>query len=217
MNLGRKMTNIRRISGLLVVLAAAPISSCAHAQIELPPTAVTAGRDTGIAKPAVADDAPLELTANLSARMLIARRGDSTLKTYAVAVGQDNYPTPRGTFRIRKMIWNPSWRPPPNSEWARGKTAKGPGEPGNPMKVVKIFFQEPDYYIHGTGDVESLGSAASHGCLRMDPEEVADLAKLIMEHGGPPREENWFWRILHSRREEKPIYLDNPVWLTITG
>ena len=210
------MTNIRKLSGFLFLLAAAPLSSCAHAQIELPRTAVTAGKDTGIAQPTAAD-APLELTANLASRMIVARRGDSTLATYAVAIGQDRYPTPRGTFRIQKMIWNPSWRPPPNSEWAKGKTAKGPGEPGNPMKVVKIFFQEPDYYIHGTGDVESLGSAASHGCLRMDPEEVADLAKLIMEHGGQPREENWFWRILHSRREEKPIYLDNPVWLTITG
>ena len=216
MNLDPKMTNIRKLSGFLFLLAAAPLSSCAHAQIELPRTAVTAGKDTGIAQPTAAY-APLELTANLAARMIVARRGDSTLATYAVAIGQDKYPTPRGTFRIRKMIWNPSWRPPPNSEWAKGKTAKGPGEPGNPMKVVKIFFQEPDYYIHGTGDVESLGSAASHGCLRMDPEEVADLAKLIMEHGGQPREENWFWRILHSRREEKPIYLDNPVWLTITG
>jgi lipoprotein-anchoring transpeptidase ErfK/SrfK len=215
-NLDRKMTNSRKLSGLLFLLAAAPLSSCAHAQIELPRTAVTAGKDTGIA-PATAADAPLELTANLSSRMIVARRGDSTLATYAVAVGQDRYPTPRGTFRIRKMIWNPSWRPPPNSDWAKGKTAKGPGEPGNPMKVVKIFFQEPDYYIHGTGDVESLGSAASHGCLRMDPQQVADLAKLIMEHGGQPREENWFWRIIHSRREEKPIYLDNPVWLTITG
>jgi len=209
------MTNIRKCSGFLFLVAAAPLSSCAHAQIELPRTAVTAGKDTGIAP--LAADAPLELTANLSSRMLVARRGDSTLATYAVAIGQDNYPTPRGTFRIRTMIWNPSWRPPPNSPWAKGKTAKGPGEPGNPMKVVKIFFQEPDYYIHGTGDVESLGSAASHGCLRMDPEEVASLAKLIMEHGGQPREENWFWRILHSRREEKPIYLDNPVWLTITS
>ena len=83
------------------------------------------------------------------------------------------------------------------------------------MKVVKIFFQEPDYYIHGTGDVESLGSAASHGCLRMDPNEVADLAKLIMEHGGQPRGENWFWRIIHSRRDEQVVYLDNPVSLTI--
>ena len=209
------MTNIRRISGLLIVLAAAPISGCAHAQIELPRTAVTAGKDTGIAQSAV-KEAPLELTASVPARTIIARRGDSILKTYAVAVGQDKYPTPRGTFMIRKMIWNPSWRPPPDADWAKGKKAKGPGEAGNPMKVVKIFFQEPDYYIHGTGDVESLGSAASHGCLRMDPEQVADLAKLIMEHGGQPHEENWFWRIIHSRREEKAIYLDNPISLTIT-
>ena len=161
-------------------------------------------------------EAPLEITASLGSRMLVVRQAGITLKTFAVSVGKDRYPTPTGTFRIRKMIWNPSWRPPPNSDWARGKTAKGPGEPGNPMKVVKIFFKEPTYYIHGTGDVESLGSAASHGCLRMDPEEVAELAKLIMEHGGQPREENWFLRIIHSRREEKPIYLDNPVWLTIT-
>jgi len=33
--------------------------------------------------------------------------------------------------------------------------------------------------------------------------------------GGAPHDENWFWRILHSRREEKVVYLDNPVSLTI--
>jgi hypothetical protein len=49
----------------------------------------------------------------------------------------------------------------------------------------------------------------------MDPDEVADLAKLIMEHGGQPREENWFWRIIHSRREEKVVILNNPISLTI--
>jgi lipoprotein-anchoring transpeptidase ErfK/SrfK len=164
----------------------------------------------------VVAEAPLLLKANLQARMLIAQRGDSTLRTYSVAIGQDRYPTPVGTFTIKKIVWNPSWRPPPGSDWAKGKTAKGPGDPDNPMKVAKIFFQEPDYYIHGTGAVESLGDAASHGCLRMDPQEVADLAKMIMEHGGQPREENWFWRIIHSRREEKVIYLNSPVVLTIT-
>ena len=85
------------------------------------------------------------------------------------------------------------------------------------MKVVKIFFREPDYYIHGTNDVESLGSAESHGCLRMDPDEVADLAKLVMTQGGQPREENWFWRIIHFRSQQKTIYLDSPVSLTITN
>ena len=206
--------SIYRKTLTIIVLTSAIGASSACSQIELPRTAPTAGRDTRV-QSAPPLEAALTLRADLRARILIVRRGDSTLKTYAVAVGQDRYPTPVGTFTISKIVWNPTWRPPPGAEWAKGKTAKGPGDPGNPMKVVKIFFQDPDYYIHGTGDVESLGSAASHGCLRMDPAEVADLAKLIMEHGGAPHDENWFWRILHSRREEKVVYLDNPVSLTI--
>jgi lipoprotein-anchoring transpeptidase ErfK/SrfK len=204
----------RKILASFIVPMVAALSVGASAQIEVPRTAPTAGRDTSPEQP-TAQEAPLILKANLGARILFVTRGDSTLKTYAVAVGQEKYPTPLGSFTIRKIVWNPSWKPPPDAEWAKGKTAKGPGDPGNPMKIVKIFFQEPDYYIHGTDDVESLGSAASHGCLRMDPSEVADLAKLIMDHGGQPRGENWFWRILHSRREETVVYLDNPVSLTI--
>jgi lipoprotein-anchoring transpeptidase ErfK/SrfK len=204
----------RKTLAALTLMAGALGATAASAQIELPRTAPTAGRDT-IVEALAPQEAPLTLRADLGARMIFVQRGDSTLKTYAVAVGQDMYPTPQGTFTISKIVWNPSWHPPPEADWAKGKKAKGPGEPGNPMKVVKIFFNEPDYYIHGTGDVESLGSAASHGCLRMDPSEVADLAKIIMEHGGEPREENWFWRILHSRREEKVVYLSNPISLTI--
>jgi lipoprotein-anchoring transpeptidase ErfK/SrfK len=208
------MTISSKLLPVLFLCVTWPLSSCAHAQIELPPTAPTAGRDTN-SQHQTATEAPLALKANLRARILFVTRGDSTLKSYAVAVGQEKYPTPPGNYTIRKIVWNPSWKPPPQADWAKGKTAKGPGDPGNPMKVVKIFFREPDYYIHGTGDVESLGSAASHGCLRMDPNEVADLAKLIMEHGGQPRGENWFWRILHLRREEQVVYLDNPVSLTV--
>ena len=205
----------------LIAIGGALGATRASAQLDLPHTATTAGKEVADWGTAVNDsgtatsDAPLMLTADLSSRMLTVRRGDSTLKTYQVAVGQPRYPTPPGSYTIKKIIWNPSWHPPPDSKWARGKSAKGPGEPGNPMKVVKIFFREPDYYIHGTDAVSSLGEAASHGCLRMDPDEVADLAKLIMEHGGQPRGENWFWRILHFRRETKVVYLDNPVSLTV--
>jgi lipoprotein-anchoring transpeptidase ErfK/SrfK len=208
------MTIYRKTLAVFALLAAAFGAKAASAQIELPRTAPTAGRDTSVQTPAL-QEAPLTLRADLGARILFVQRGDSTLKTYAIAVGLDKYPTPLGSFTIWKIIWNPSWRPPPGADWAKGKTAKGPGDPNNPMKVVKIFFREPDYYIHGTDDTESLGSAASHGCLRMDPSDVADLAKLIMEHGGQPRDENWFWRILHSRRDEKVVYLDNPISLTI--
>jgi lipoprotein-anchoring transpeptidase ErfK/SrfK len=189
------------------------IGSSAPAQIGMPTEALPLVAETV----SPVREAPLVLRASVSERMLYVRRGDTTLKTFLVAVGTTKYPTPRGRFAIRKIVWNPSWRPPPNSVWAKDKRPQGPGDPENPMKVVKIFFKEPDYYIHGTDQVESLGAAASHGCIRMDPAEVAELAKLIMEHGGQPREENWFWRLIHSRRQEKVVYLNNPVSITIEG
>jgi lipoprotein-anchoring transpeptidase ErfK/SrfK len=208
------MPNIRKVALAGLPLLFAAITGCASAQTSLPPQVMTAGRDTSaLVTPTVV---PVTLSADLGAHILTVKRGESVLKTYPFASGQDRYPTPRGTFRIRKIVWNPSWTPPPDAAWAKGKTAKGPGDPRNPMKVVKVFFQEPDYYIHGTDDVNSLGQDASHGCLRMSPEEVADLAKLIMENGGQPRDENWFWRIIHSRREEKVVYLSNPISLTVT-
>ena len=204
------MTLSRKNLALLILLASAVAGAGAAAQVGVPEQAASAGRDT------TTHMAPVSLHADISKRIIAVKRGGETIKTYQVAVGQARYPTPRGNFSIRKIVWNPSWHPPPNSEWARNKTPKGPGEPGNPMKVVKMFFREPDFYIHGTDAVESLGSAASHGCLRMDPDDVADLAKLVMTEGGEPREENWFWRLIHFRREEKVVYLDSPVPLTIT-
>ena len=84
------------------------------------------------------------------------------------------------------------------------------------MQTVKIFFREPDYYIHGTPEVESLGGAASKGCLRMDPREVADVAKWVMEHGGEPRPPSWFERIRRLARREHIVHLKNPITLTIS-
>jgi lipoprotein-anchoring transpeptidase ErfK/SrfK len=159
--------------------------------------------------------APLRLEVDLSDRVLRAFVGSEQVARYDVAVGTKNDPTPRGTFTIRKIVWNPSWHPP-EEKWAKGKTSKPPGHPDNPMKRVKMFFQEPDYYIHGTGDEDSLGSAASHGCVRMSPHDVTELAKLVMARGGKPQPEPWYRRILHSRAT-KVIFLKQPVAIQIRG
>lgn len=140
--------------------------------------------------------------------------GDSVIQSFDVAVGKGSKPTPQGNYKIRKIIWNPAWVPP-DEPWAKGKSPQPPGTKANPMKLVKIFFQEPDYYIHGTGDVESLGSAASHGCLRMDPDDAYRVARYLMEHGGQPRDEGWFSRILHFRSESKTVMLDHPIPITV--
>jgi lipoprotein-anchoring transpeptidase ErfK/SrfK len=173
-----------------------------------------AGRG-GVDDTTALNDPTLQLLADLSDRILTAQDSSGDTKQFQIAVGTAEYPTPRGSFLIRKIVWNPSWTPPPNSEWARNKTAKEPGDPGNPMKMVKIFFKEPDYYIHGTDQMESLGSAASHGCLRMDPVEAAELAQYVMTHGGQPVGPGWIERILTFRSKEKVVYLKHPVPITI--
>ncbi len=186
-------------------------SAAALAALAILGGAATVGNVT----PARAAKEPAKrLVADLSDKILYVYEGDSVLTMFDIADGKEPYPTPRGSFKIRKLTWNPSWRPP-DSEWAKKKSAKGPGEPGNPMKVVKIFFKEPDYYIHGTGDLGSLGSADSHGCLRMAPDDVTQLGRWVMEHGGGWKGENWFMRILHSRRQEKVISLTTPVAISV--
>ena len=165
--------------------------------------------------PVPAPDAALTMTADLSARTLTLRRGGTIVKQYPVAVGQDKHPTPTGRFTVRKLVWNPAWVPP-DAGWAKGKKAAGPGESKNPMKTVKIFFQEPDYYIHGTGSVESLGEAASHGCLRMDPDQAAAVALMLMDNAGTSKDWDWVRGILHMG-EQRVVSLSTPTPLTITN
>ena len=165
-----------------------------------------------VGTPAFAD---FRLAVDLSDRELEAVVDGRTVESFSIAVGTDRYPTPRGQFKIRKLIWNPSWKPP-DSKWARKKSPTPPGHPDNPMKVVKIFFEEPDYYIHGTDDRDSLGAAESHGCIRMSPADVSRLGLLVMEHGGKSMTEPWYRRIFR-RKTTKVVYLSVPVAIVIKG
>lgn len=157
--------------------------------------------------------AELRLEVDISERILRASVDGDVVREYAVSVGKDSYPTPKGEFKIRKVIFNPAWKPP-DSKWAKGKTAKPPGHPENPMKLVKMFFREPDYYIHGTHDEDSLGGAESHGCIRMSTDDVEELTRLVMEHGGKPMPEPWYRRIFR-RKTTKVVYLELPVPMAI--
>jgi lipoprotein-anchoring transpeptidase ErfK/SrfK len=150
---------------------------------------------------------------DLSERELRVVVDGDLVRSYPVAIGKDSYPTPEGAFKIRKVILNPAWKPP-DSKWARNKTAKPPGHPENPMKLVKMFFKEPDYYIHGTGDEDSLGQAESHGCIRMRESDIVELTQLVMDHGGKPMPEPWYRRIFR-RKTTKVVYLTAPVLFEI--
>ena len=167
----------------------------------------------GAARAPVSAISPLTLEASLSERKLTIKRDGETVKIYDVAIGAPEHPTPTGSFTLRKLVWNPAWTPP-DVKWAKVSTAKSPGHPANPMKMVKIFFQEPDYYIHGTGAVESLGEAASHGCLRMDPNDAAEVALMVMENGGVARDWDWVKGVLHLG-EQRTVTVQQAAPLTV--
>ena len=131
------------------------------------------------------------LAASTKKNILELRVGGRTLRRYDVSVGKKAHPTPQGTFRVNHIVWNPGWVPP-KVKWAKGEKAAAPGSEKNPMKVVKIFFKEPDYYIHGTGDEDNLGEAASHGCIRMSQRDAFALGRYLMDHGGAEKSDEWY-------------------------
>ena len=158
----------------------------------------------------------VRLEVDLSERQLHVIQNGETVRSYPVAIGKPSYPTPKGSFNIRRIIWNPRWVPP-DSKWAKNKTPKGPGEPGNPMGRVKIFFSEPDYYIHGTREVDSLGSAESHGCLRMRNADVISLAKTVMAAGGKPVQPSFVRRVINRVRSTQEVRLSTPVSIRVAS
>ena len=135
--------------------------------------------------------AEVSLAVSTKKNIMELRVGGKTLRRYDVSVGTKKHPTPHGTFRINHIVWNPAWVPP-KEKWAKGKKATPPGDEKNPMKVVKIFFKEPDYYIHGTSHEDALGGAASHGCIRMSQQDAFRLGRYLMDKGGAPRSDAWY-------------------------
>jgi lipoprotein-anchoring transpeptidase ErfK/SrfK len=97
------------------------------------------------------------------------------VKSYGVAVGQPAYPTPTGLFSITNKAVNPTWSVP-DSPWAgalRNETVPG-GSAANPLKARWLGITN-GVGIHGTAETGSIGTRASHGCIRMLVPDVIDL------------------------------------------
>ena len=101
------------------------------------------------------------------------------VKGYGVAVGQPAYPTPAGLFAIQSKQVNPTWTAP-NSPWAgemAGQQIAG-GAWNNPLRA-RWMGVDGAVGIHGTGQPWSIGTRASHGCIRMTVPAVIDLFRRV--------------------------------------
>ena len=100
-------------------------------------------------------------------------------RTYDIAIGQAGFDTPTGLFNIQSKQVNPTWHVP-NRPWAgslAGQTVPG-GAANNPLKARWLGVSGA-VGIHGTAEEWSLGSRASHGCIRMRVSDVIELYRRV--------------------------------------
>ncbi|MBX3172033.1 MAG: murein L,D-transpeptidase [Candidatus Eremiobacteraeota bacterium] len=110
--------------------------------------------------------------------LVLDRPGEEPVR-FPVACGQPAYPTPTGSFTVAEKVKDPSWIPP-DSPWAREAETIPPG-PSNPLGTRWIGLSWGSVGIHGTNADWSIGSASSHGCLRMHIYDVEALYDMLKE------------------------------------
>ena len=121
------------------------------------------------------------IVVDLSDNHLWLYDGLKVVTEYDVATGTASYPTPVGTFEIIDKRENPTWYNPDPDGWGADLPASiGPG-PGNPLGTRAMYLNAPGIRIHGTWSSSSIGTAASHGCIRMhigDSEELYPMVEM---------------------------------------
>ena len=142
----------------------------------VPQPAITSPDPQGAAEPTPADNAQtVRLRLSLSDKRVYVYRGDSLEASYPVAIGRPGWETPTGEFSVFSQLVDPGWTNPLTGE------VMTPG-PENPLGERWIAFWTDGTNaigFHGTPNRDSVGQAASHGCVRMYNEDVRQLYEMV--------------------------------------
>lgn len=128
--------------------------------------AVEAGAQTAAAP----SPAKRVIVVSLEDRKLALVEDGQVKKVYTVAVGKPSTPSPAGSYTIARRVMNPTYS-------HNGKTVQ-PG-PHNPVGTRWMGLSKSGYGIHGTNEPNSIGKAASHGCIRMAKADLEELYPLV--------------------------------------
>jgi hypothetical protein len=159
-----KLSNLATMAGMAVLLAAQALGQS---------TAVSAAEQL-VANGQVPAAAAVKrvIVVSLEDRKLALVEDGRVKKVYAVAVGKPSTPSPVGAFTIERRVVNPTYQ-------HNGKTVL-PG-PGNPVGTRWMGLSKHGYGIHGTNEPNSIGKAASHGCIRMAKADLEQFYELVAE------------------------------------
>ncbi len=166
---------------ILMGLAATLVPGLAQAS----PTIAASGYEGREVVPFDSPEHPGTLLVNTGEKALYRILGEGLAMRYAVAVGKEGHDW-AGIAEIgRKVEW-PTWTPPSSmiqrrpelARWAGGM----PGGPDNPLGARALYLyangRDTLFRIHGTNEPESIGTAASSGCIRMLNEHIVGLYEI---------------------------------------
>lgn len=102
---------------------------------------------------------------------------DTYVRSYPVGVGRSETGTPGGVWQVTDRLIDPTYYPPPS---AQGRPIIPGGRPENPLGTRWIGLKgieggavgQQSFGVHGTNEPDSIGSAASMGCIRMRNDDV---------------------------------------------
>ncbi len=117
----------------------------------------------------------IRLVLKLTERRVYLYRGQEIKVSYPVAIGKKSTPTPKGEYKVIQMIIDPAWENP----WTGEISLPGKASPLG-LRWIGFWTDGKDYIgFHGTPNRDSIGQAASNGCLRMFNEDVVALFKEV--------------------------------------
>jgi hypothetical protein len=133
-----------------------------------------------VLKPAVTEKTMGKtIVVDVSERRINLYDGTKVEKTYRCAVGTPGHPTPKGEFEITLKRYMPAWSNPAPNGWGADMPAYIPPGPSNPLGTRALNINAPGIRFHGTTKRYSIGTAASHGCMRMLREDIEDFYERV--------------------------------------
>ena len=173
---GDSLTSLGARYGVALRLIAEANGLDARVRLRTGQTLFVRSRHLAPSVPEIADG----IVINLPQRMAFLVRGGRVERAYPVAVGRPGWPTPTGPFTVRTRERDKTWYVPVSIQEEMRREGKPvqtqvPPGPDNPLGRHWIGLSMPAIGIHGTNAPASVYGFRSHGCLRMHPDDVADL------------------------------------------
>lgn len=125
--------------------------------------------------------APGTIVVNVSEmRLYLLPKGGGAPMTFPVGVGMDDWKTPLGDFTVVSKVVNPAWYPPVSIRRLNPDLPQRvPPGPDNPLGTHALRLDRESILIHGTDEPFGIGREASHGCIRLYPEDIPRLFEVV--------------------------------------